>query len=41
MQQPNASAIVQHIDLAPPGGERKVLLHSCCAPCAGEMMEQM
>ena len=27
--------------LTPPGGERKVLLHSCCAPCSGEVMEAM
>jgi len=24
-----------------PGGETKVLLHSCCAPCSGELMESM
>ena len=24
-----------------PNGERRVLLHSCCAPCAGEIMEYM
>lgn len=24
-----------------PGGERDVLLHSCCAPCSGEVMEAM
>jgi epoxyqueuosine reductase len=24
-----------------PGGEGKVLLHSCCAPCSGEVMEAM
>lgn len=24
-----------------PGGEKKVLMHSCCAPCAGELMEAM
>ena len=22
-----------------PGNEKKLLLHSCCAPCAGEIME--
>ena len=22
-----------------PDGEQKLLLHSCCAPCAGEIME--
>jgi len=27
--------------LKPPNGEKKVLLHSCCAPCAGEIMESM
>ncbi len=24
-----------------PGGQSKVLLHSCCAPCSGEVMEAM
>lgn len=24
-----------------PFGEKKVLMHSCCAPCAGELMEKM
>lgn len=28
-------------DLAPPNGDRRVLLHSCCAPCAGEVIEAM
>ncbi len=28
-------------DLAPPQGEKKVLLHSCCAPCSGEVIEAM
>ena len=32
---------VKHVDLSPPEGERRVLMHSCCAPCAGELMEQM
>ena len=27
--------------LNPPGGEKKVLLHSCCAPCSGEVMKAM
>ncbi len=27
--------------LVPPGGEKRVLLHSCCAPCSGEVMEAM
>jgi len=29
------------IDLTPPDGETKVLLHSCCAPCSGEVIEAM
>ena len=28
-------------DAMPPGGARKVLLHSCCAPCSGAMFEEM
>jgi predicted adenine nucleotide alpha hydrolase (AANH) superfamily ATPase len=27
--------------LEPPNGEKRVLLHSCCAPCSGEVMEAM
>ena len=27
--------------LTPPHGRMKVLLHSCCAPCSGEVMEAM
>jgi len=27
--------------LTPPGGQTRVLLHSCCAPCSGEVMEAM
>ena len=27
--------------LTPPNGQKKVLLHSCCAPCSGEVMEAM
>ncbi|MFO0109916.1 MAG: epoxyqueuosine reductase QueH [Alphaproteobacteria bacterium] len=40
-QQEQAVEIIKHIALTPPAGARKVLLHSCCAPCAGELMEQM
>lgn len=29
------------IELDVPGNERKVLLHSCCAPCSGEVIEAM
>ena len=28
-------------ELIAPEGEKKVLLHSCCAPCSGELMEAM
>ena len=27
--------------LTTPNGEKKLLLHSCCAPCAGEVMEAL
>lgn len=27
--------------LATPNGEKRLVLHSCCAPCAGEIMEAM
>lgn len=27
--------------LVAPGNEKQVLLHSCCAPCSGELMEAM
>jgi epoxyqueuosine reductase len=27
--------------LTPPDGHNRVLLHSCCAPCSGEVMEAM
>ncbi|MBI3602114.1 MAG: epoxyqueuosine reductase QueH [Candidatus Omnitrophica bacterium] len=32
---------LQRPTLEVPGGEKKVLLHSCCAPCSGELMEAM
>ena len=32
---------VQRQKLVLPGGQTKVLLHSCCAPCSGEVMEAM
>ncbi|MBI4353310.1 MAG: epoxyqueuosine reductase QueH [Candidatus Omnitrophica bacterium] len=28
-------------ELVPPNGERKVLLHSCCAPCSGSVIEDI
>ena len=40
-QHEQASDIIKHVDLTPPGAARRVLMHSCCAPCAGELMEQM
>jgi hypothetical protein len=40
-QHEHASEYVKYVDLTPPGGANKVLMHSCCAPCAGELMEQM
>jgi predicted adenine nucleotide alpha hydrolase (AANH) superfamily ATPase len=30
-----------HANNLPPGGEKRVLLHSCCAPCSGEVIEAM
>lgn len=32
---------IERPPLALPFGHRKVLLHSCCAPCSGEVMEAM
>jgi predicted adenine nucleotide alpha hydrolase (AANH) superfamily ATPase len=44
-QAEHASEIIKHVDLTVPGeiaGKKpRVLMHSCCAPCAGELMEQM
>ncbi len=31
----------KRMEFTPPGGARKVLLHSCCAPCAGPLIERM
>ena len=28
-------------DLLPPNGERKIVLHSCCAPCSGSVIEML
>src|SRR6201985_1349913 len=38
---PRAMSDFERPVLTPPGGEKKVLLHSCCAPCSGEVMEAM
>lgn len=35
------SSELQSIVLEAPGNETKVLLHSCCAPCSGDLMERM
>ena len=32
---------IQRPKLVPPDGHKKVLLHSCCAPCSGEVMEAL
>jgi len=29
------------VNLETPGGEKKVLLHSCCAPCSGSVIEMI
>ena len=31
----------ERVELSPPNGQKRVLLHSCCAPCSGEVMEAM
>ena len=36
MNQPHQRTPLEH-----PGGHQKVLLHSCCAPCSGEVIEAM
>ena len=40
MNKPEVTPIDRPV-LVPPGGHKKVLLHSCCAPCSGEVMEAM
>ncbi len=32
---------IDNCDFIVPDSEKKVLMHSCCAPCAGELMEKM
>ena len=34
-------AMIDRPVLSTPDGHKKVLLHSCCAPCSGEVMEAM
>lgn len=31
----------KNLEFIPPNSEKKILLHSCCAPCSGEVMEKM
>ena len=31
----------ERVQNLPPGGEKRVMLHSCCAPCSGEVIEAM
>ncbi|MFI5390453.1 MAG: epoxyqueuosine reductase QueH, partial [Bacteriovoracales bacterium] len=31
----------ERLKIDPPNSEKKLLLHSCCAPCSGEVMEAM
>ena len=35
------NTVIDRTRLPLPGGHSKVLLHSCCAPCSGEVMEAM
>jgi hypothetical protein len=37
----DSSSTANRRPLPLPNGQRKVLLHSCCAPCSGEVMEAM
>jgi epoxyqueuosine reductase len=32
---------MKSVPLQPPNGERKVLLHSCCAPCSGSVIQDI
>src|ERR1700675_2246070 len=34
-------AVAGRVRLPVPNGAERVLLHSCCAPCSGEVMEAM
>ena len=38
---PEPPTTTDRMQLPLPGGHDKVLLHSCCAPCSGEVMEAM
>lgn len=40
-QTANSDFDIRNLDLEPPGGAQKVLLHSCCAPCSGDLMERL
>jgi len=34
-------SLSEKLKLVPPNGEKRVLLHSCCAPCSGKIMERL
>ncbi len=34
-------SIPEKLKFVPPNGEKKILLHSCCAPCSGKIMERL
>lgn len=36
-----AQTVAEIEKLVPPNGDNRVLMHSCCAPCAGDLMERM
>lgn len=39
--KPTPTTVLDRQPLPLPGGHNKVLMHSCCAPCSGEVMEAM
>ena len=36
-----ARTVKKRIPIEPPNGEKRVLLHSCCAPCSGSVLEDL
>jgi epoxyqueuosine reductase len=41
LEQQDLNSLSKREKLIAPDGAKKVLLHSCCAPCSGEVMEAM
>ena len=41
MTSPATTADTDRPKLEAPGGESRLLMHSCCAPCAGDVMNEM